>query len=894
MNFKSIDKRLSLRHQLLRVIHAIVLIVVAGLGTNISAQVTSPDTASIIVPDSADNDTNRIALVDTLATDTTESGIGSVLNSKVDYAARDSMILDVKQQKAYLYGDAIVNYESLELTAGYIEIDFTNSEVLAEGFPDSNGVIQGEPLFKEAGQEYSSHSMTYNFESKKGKIRDAFTQEGEGYIHGEAIKKETEDVFYIRNGLYTTCNLEHPHFHIKASKLKVINNKKIITGPAQMWIADVPTPLAIPFGFFPNKRGRQSGVIIPTYGNSPAQGFFLQNGGYYFGISDNLDASVVGDIYTNGSYSLQGGTNYIKRYKHNGQLQLSYSNMKRGDEETPDFTQEETFFVNWNHRQDPKARPNSNFQAQVQAGSNNNFRNNPDVNVNNFVQTNFSSNVSYTKNFANSPFSLTLNASHNQNNQDSVVNVTLPQATLTMSRVFPLKRKQATGPERWYEKIGMSLTSQFQNRLRNKDRDFFSQQTLDQARYGVQHSIPINTSIKVAKHFTFSPGMTWNDTWYWQTIRRRWEPATDTNSVDQVVTDTIPEFRRYGEASFNGALTTNLYGMYTFRKTRIKAIRHKITPSVSLNYTPNINAGNSAIFRSVQSDTNGTQTEYTVFDQGIYGAPTNYERAIISFDIQNNLEMKYRPRSDTAETLKKATLIEMFQVRGSYDMFIDSLNWSPVTVGIRTSIGRFLNVRTDWTLDPYTINSNGTRINTFRLDDNGDLFRVTRASAAIGLNLSSKERNGSNNQDQQDQQAQNNLPEPPPLASVADEELAYILANRDRYVDFNIPWTLNVNYTITYSKPGLTENIVNNLAFGGDMNITKNWKVGASSGYDFDQSELTVTSINVFRDLHCWQIVFSTVPFGDLTSYNIDIHVKASVLQDLKLTRRRSWFDLNQ
>ncbi len=490
-----------------------------------------------------------------------------------------------------------------------------------------------------------------------------------------------------------------------------------------------------------------------------------------------------------------------------------------------------------------------------------------------YLSNQFKSNISYTKRFGNSPFTLTANASHTQNSRDSTVTVTLPQVALTMSRIFPFKRKVPVGKQKFYEKIGVSLTSNFRNTASAKQDVFFTQNTLDNMRNGFRHTIPISTSLK-AGNFTISPSVNLNETWYFETTRQNFD--TETGSV---VFDTVEAFRRYGEASASVSLATKLYGMYTYKRGRLKAIRHTMTPNVSFSYTPDQSRLNPQYFDSVQTNADGDKRRYSIFDRGIYGGPSTYRRAIVNFNIQNTLEMKYRPKSDTAETLKKGKILDAFNFSSNYDIFKDSLNWAPVSFNTRTSFGRFLQLRFDATFDPYALDGEGRRINVSEYETTGQLFRLTRAQTSATFRFASKPKDERKDEERA------------PLAQ--NNELNDVQNRQSAYVDFNVPWSLNVNYNITYTKPGLESQIVNSLTFNGDANVTDNWKVGFRSGYDFELNELTYTSLDIFRDLHCWQIRFSAIPFGPRTSYTFDIHVKASVLQDLKLSRRRSWFDTN-
>ncbi len=808
------------------------------------------------------------------------------INTKVHYFSQDSIQYDLQNEKVYLYGEATVEYEDISLQADYIELDLSNNTVYAAGLPDSNGVLQGKPRFKEGSKEYRAESMTYNYASEKGKINQAKTQEGDGYVQGKTIKKASKDVIFIKNGLYTTCSLDHPHFYIRASKLKIIQDDKIVTGPANMVIEDVQTPLALPFGFFPNQRGRQSGIVIPTYGNSPNRGYFLQNGGYYFGFSDHFDAKLIGDIYTNGSWAGRSIFNYNKRYKHTGRLKLDYVNGKDGDPEAADFTERNSFFVNWTHNQDPKARPNSDFRANVQAGSVDNFRNDFNTTPNNYLSNTFQSNISYRTGFGGTPFNLTLSASHNQNSNDSIINITLPQATFTMSRVKPFKKlwsaPASTSFQRNFRKsikeIGVNYTLDFKNSVRRKQDDLFKEESLDKIQNGVRHSLPITTSIKAMKYFTLTPSVNYSNTMYFKTVRKQFNSADST-----IITDTVAGLESFHEARFAASLTTKMYGMYRPKFSRIKAIRHVFTPSVSFNFTPDLSDPYYLTHVAVDAQTGDLIDErYAIFEGGIYGAPSSRRAGVVGIDLMNNLEMKYKSRSDTATELKKAKIFEALRFTTGYDIYKDSINWSAIAMSVRSSIlnGK-INFQANATMDPYAVNDQGNVIDKAQFDQSGDLARLVRAGGAVNFTLRSKR-----NESKRDA-----------APNGSEAELEEIRQHENGYMDFNIPWSFRFGYTANYranwSEVGRTTTFNNAVTFGGDFNLTENWKVEYQSGYDFELNDFSFTRFSINRDLHCWQINFNVIPFGPRTSYTFDIAVKAPVLQDLKLQRKRSWFDLN-
>jgi len=794
------------------------------------------------------------------------------ITSKVIYDSKDSMVIDMQSEKVYLFGEAQVNYENVQLNADYIELDLKNNLVHANGMPDSSGEMRGMPVFKDGEQEFNAGKMSYNFETKKGKIAEVKTQEGEGYIMGKEVKKTGEDQLYIRNGYYTTCNLEHPHFTLATSKLKVIPNDKIVTGPTVLKIGDVPTPLGLPFGLFPNKKGRASGIIIPTYGDSRELGFFLRNGGFYFGINDYMDLSLTGDIYSLGSWGLRAETNYRKRYKYNGNVNLSFNKIKRSFREFPDFSESNEFFIRWSHRQDAKARPGSRFSANVNAGSRNNFTNNLNSFTQDFLTNTFQSSITYSNSFPTKPYNLTLSARHSQNTQTGAFSLTLPDASFNLTRQFPFKSMGKIGNEWWrsaYKNLGMSYSGSLSNQLRSNDSLLSLDRIVEDFQAGIRHNVPISTSFKLFKYANFNPSFNYSEIWAFETIRKRADPETN-----RELRDTVRNFERGGSYSFNTALTTKFYSMYQFKKGKIKAIRHVMTPSVSFNYQPEITTG-----LKTYRDTSGREIEYSIFEGGLNGVPSRRKSGRIGFNLLNNIEMKVATDKDSSGE-KKITILENLGFSSSYDLSADSLNWSPVSFNGRSRIGKFLNFQFGGTLDPYGLDSNGRKINTFWSEQNGNLFRLTSANLAINFSL----QGGKGISKEKINQSKN----------ATQEELEEIERHPERYVDFNIPWSLNVGYNIRYSKPAFESTTTQTLNFNGNFNLTENWKISFNSGWDIEREEFSYTSININRNLHCWQLSVNWIPFGVRQSYNLTLNVKASVLQDLKLNRRRDFFDVIQ
>lgn len=792
---------------------------------------------------------------------------GSFLKEKVHYTSDDSLVVDMINQKAYLYGHAQVLYEDLKLNAGYIEIDFKDKLMHATGIKDSVGEDTQRPVFEQGDEKFTAGTITYNFETKKGKIKDVITQQGDSYIHGRDIKKDSNDVYYVAHGKYTTCNLEHPHYYIGAKKIKIIPNDKIITGPAELYIADIPTPLAIPFGYFPNKKGRASGILLPTYGESANWGFFLKDGGFYFGANEFIDLALRGDVYSNGSFGAKANSNYKKRYRYNGGLNISYSRSINGDRELPNAIKRNDFFVRWNHSQDPKAHPNSHFSANVNAGSSSYNKYNGSI-TGDYLANTFQSNIAYSKNFVGTPFNFSANARHSQNTITKRVDVSLPELALNMNRIYPFKSKTTVG-NKWYDKIGISATANARNEISTYDSLVFKEQTLHQMKNGLRINVPISTSLNVLKYFTLTPAINAGSSIYYQTIRKRYDP-----NVNTIFVDTVTGVKMANDVSGSLGLSTRLYGDYFFKTKHLKQIRHVATPTLNASYRPDFSESQYGYYQKVQTDIAGNTQQYSVFQNGIYGSPPAGRSGLLGFNLNNSLEAKVRHQTDSGKVDKKVVLIESFNIGFSYNMAAKNYNWSTINLNGRTKLFKVLDVNAGAILDPYQMDSLGTRTERFEWN-NGRIGRLVNSNLSVSTSLRNKK----------------STTKPKTSAFATQDELDYINAHPDYYVDFSVPWDLTVYYNLNYSKPGLKEQVTQSATFSGNVSVTKFWKIGINSGYDFTSNKSTITSVNIYRDLHCWEMRFSWVPFGFRQSFSLDISVKSAMLQDLKLSRRKSWYD---
>lgn len=842
------------------IFHAILLIVLlSNLPATICAQATDSlllQTDSTILADSSAQLLKQIS---------GKNSSGSGLESEVKYNARDSMRFDVVKKLVHLYGAAEVYYESITLKADSIVMDFGKNEVFASYTTDSNKNRIGFPQFKDGSESFEADQMRYNFKTKRGLIKQATTKQSEGFITGSKIKKDSSKVIFIENGEFCPCEDKNAGTYIKAKKLKIIQDDKIITGPAYLAVEHIPTPLVLPFGFFPNTQEQTSGLLLPQYGFSPGLGFYLIDGGYFWKASPYLNMSFQGDIYTRGSWGLKSRADYKRLYKYDGNLEASYSNFLQGDREFNNDFRDQNFFVRWNHRQDPKARPNTSFSASVNAGTQNNFQNNFNSRSSDYLTNTFKSNVNYNISVPNSPFNIALNASHDQNSLDSSVTIRLPEVGLTMSRVFPFKRKERIGKEKWFEKIGLNYTGNMKNQISTKESLLFREESLQEMQNGMSHAIPISTNLKLFKYFTLNPSITYREVWQLKGLEKRWD-----EDRQEIINDTIPGFQRFGEASAAAGLSTILYGMYNFKGGKVKAIRHVITPSASFNFKPDFSDARFGYFKEVgipqaALDTLNVRNTYTPFEYGLFGMPSSNESGVLNLRLQNNLEMKTMSKRDTTGKGKKVKLFDQITLAGNYDMFKDSIKWTPVSISGNATLLNKINLRYNASLDPYALNSEGRVIDQSHFSQTGNLGRLTQSTVAIGFKLSNDKQ----------------------IKKLKEKQQA-------KTVEYGIiPWDVNISYNYNYSKPGITNaRRTQTVQLRGQVQLTKKMRINASTNYDIQELKLSYTTLDIYRDLGCWELAFNIIPLGNRKSYSFSVNIKPQILKDLKIDRNREWYDL--
>ena len=859
---------------------------------NIMAQepvmLTEPDSI-IIVPDTLIfSPANDGTIRDTVPT-TQPSRFA--LEAKVEYKSADSLFFDLINNKTYLFYNAEIQYQNINLKADYIEIDFSTNTLFASGLPDSAGVIKGTPIFTEGLQSFMSNTMSYNFDTKRGFIKDVITQEGDGFLHGKAVKKMEDDITNVRHGSYTTCNLDCPHFEFRYQKAKVIPSDKIVTGPVYLVIEDVPLPLAIPFGFFPNKKGQTSGILIPTYGESDNRGFYFENGGYYWGISDYMELYIRGDIYTRGSWAVKPSLNYRKRYKYNGAMHLSYANNVLGEEGTPTFRKSKDFSIRWNHNQDPKAHPTRRLSASVNIQSSKFNQFNP-VSTENFLSNTFTSSVSYQKSFSGKYF-LNVSATHSQNTLNNSVTMTLPDVSFNVTRFYPFRRKTRVGALRWYEDISVNYTMNARNQVNTIDSLMFRPETLQNFRNGVKHSIPVSSNIKVLKHFNLTNTLNFTERWYTERIERKW---IDSDLDDEgnplpgyVDRDTLSGFYGVRDFSYNASLNTTLYGMMQFKRGPLRAVRHVVNPSVGFSFRPDFGSEFWNYYGVVQTDTAGRTQRYSFYQGATYGVPPDGRSGSLNFGLSNNLEIKVRSKKDTLTGVRKVKVIDNLSISSAYDIARDSLRWSDLSVSGRTTLFRNLQIQYSGRWSPYALDSLGQRINTFLWETDRKLLRRENTTWNFSMRYSVNSNTFAGKGKTKGDGRSSDFG--------TEDELAEVLMYPEHFIDWDQPWSLSIDYSLRLTnqyKPRedtYDKQTIQSLNFSGDINITPKWKVGFRSGYDFVNNKFTYTSFNFYRDLHCWEMRFNWIPAGGMKSWNFQINVKSPMLQDLKLTRKKDFRD---
>lgn len=829
---------------------------------------------------------------DTLALDSIKPK--ETIEDIILHVAKDYTIQNAKDKKVTLYNEAHITYTDIDLKAGIIVVDYKKNTLFAKGIIDSTGYIQ-RPIFNQGGQESEQDSIIYNFKSKRALIYGLKTKQGEMFTYGKKTKRVNDSTIYVRKIKFTTSEKKIPDYYITTNKAKLVPGKKIIVGASNLVLADIPTPIFLPFAYFPISETSVSGFLIPAFDTgSSDRGVGFQNGGYYFAISDYIDLTVLGDVYSNGSWGTRISSNYNKRYRFNGNFSFNFENNINGIRGFDDYNKTNRFNIRWSHSQDSKASPNSRFSASVNLGSSKFFRESQNqFNVSQTLTNTLNSSINYSKTFVGTPFNMNLTASHQQNTNTEKITMTLPSLTVNMNRIYPFAGKNGV-QKTPIQKMGFNYTMQGQYLINTTDDEFFTSKMFETARSGLQHKTGTNTNIKAFKFFTLSPSVNYEETWQFDYIQKEYD-ITD----NVIVTDTIRGFKSYREYNAGVSLSTNIYGTFNFKKGRLKTLRHTFRPSVSYSYRPDFK---DKYIQQVQQSADATDLlDYTVFDQGIYGSPSSGLSNSIGISLNNVLEAKVAPKDpDSDEEDEKITILNNLNFSSSYNIAADSLRWSPVSFSAGTRLFKDkLAVNLNGSLDPYKVaeSSNGsiTRINEF----NPNIFRLTNANLTANYSISSADfdkenksnskKSGNGAQDSGDIIGadinptdrfgqKNNI-----NSEKGDQNKKAKLYNAD------IPWSINLAYSANYNNNGIDGGRigVHSIMFSGNLELSPKWKMGYSSGYDVEGGAFTFSRFNFTRDLDSWQFNFNWVPFGTNTSYTFFIGVKSSVLSDLKWDKNK-------
>ena len=865
--------------------------------TSVTAPIL-PDTALLAVPDS-------------LANDSVAPKKRDELEAPVTYQSKDSMVW-YKNGDAYLYGEGQVNYQQIELKANEITIDLDNSTVYAQGTTDSTGAVTGRPIFADGGTPYESKTMSYNFKSRKGLINNVTTQQGEGYMTSNTVKKGPDNEFYIRNGRYTTCeDHEHPHFYLSLTRAKMRPNEDIVFGPAYLVVADVPLPLALPFGFFPFTKDYSSGFIMPSYGDELERGFYLRDGGYYFAISDLMDLKLTGEIFTKGSWGVNAISNYRKRYKYSGNVNLSYIVTKTGEKNMPDYSVSKNFKIVWSHRQDAKANPNQNFSASVNFATSNYERKNLSSLYNPALtsQSIRTSSVSYSRSFPDRKFNLSSSFNISQNMRDSTLSLTLPSLNWSVSRIYPFKKKKARGEEKWYEKISFTYTGSLSNSITAKESEILDKNIFRDWRNGIKHSIPISATFTAFKYINITPSFNYTERWYSYKVNRSWD-----EELMREVRDTTYGFNRVYNYNLSVSANTKLYGFYKpLIGKKVEMIRHVFTPSVSYTLTPDFGDSKYGYYKSyTYTDSKGEvrTVDYSPYAGSLYGVPGKGKSGSINLNVSNNVEMKVKSDRDSTG-VRKISLIDELGGSISYNMAAKTKPWSNLSTRIRLKLTKnyTFSLNSVWATYAYEFNENGRVVVGDRTEWSYGRFGRFQG---MSQNFSYTFNNGTWKkwQEKLDKLFKPSEEEEESSGTTAQSapdkrgdkgtggEKGDVKLDEDGYMAFNLPWSFSISYGVSMredtSAPINVKNmrypykLTQNMNFSGNIKLSNKWNINFSSGWDFMDKELTTTTMNISRDLHCFNMSCGVV-LKPYKSYNFSIRANSSMLADaLKYDQRSS------
>lgn len=856
---------------------------------NATDSLVSIDSAMVLKADT-------IQKVDSLTADDGE------IKDIINYHAEDSIVYEVESKKMYLYDSSYIKYQQIELNAEVIDFDWTTFTLTAQGVPDSTGKPRGTPVFSDQGKSYRASKMAYNFKSKKGKVWEVVTQEGDAYIHSEQVKKNENDEWYGFNSKYTSCDLDHPHFYFKARRIKMVPNKVIVTGPANLWIADVPTPLVLPFGLFPAKQGHKSGIIPPKLGNATGSAlsggagssstFALRDVGYFWAVNDYFTLRATADVFSDGNFGVNLGTQYAKLYKFSGNVALSYFRSMPADPDLPGAKAGNNYSIAWRHQQDPRARPNDNFSAGVNIITST-YYSDSRVTDSRILTANLNSNVNYNHVFAGTPLSVSVGASHNQIIQSKQITFELPVIGFYVTQFSPLRPKVASTKAKWYENFSISYNLETKARLITFDTILFQPQSLDRIQTGIRQQFAANMPVKLLKYFNLTPAVNYNEWWYFKKNDFRWDPTliitTDTAGVPidttfgSLKSDTSTGFFTTRNFSASISLNTKLTGIFKFKNKWVKGLKHIITPTLSFTYQPDFSKPIWRNYQYVQNTETG-QFQYLNRYAGLdlYGSPGAGTVGTLNLSITQNFEMKVFSKSDTVNHEKKVSILDQFTIAGGYNFAAKEFKVNPISIAASSSrIFNLLRLNMNIALDPYAVDSQNRRINKFEWNENRKLLRFSTANVNAQFTLQSKNRINT--------APAPGSPRPPNIFS------DYVSYNPDEYYDFSIPWTVGVSYNFNVTQ-GIFFNpdttiLTQTVSLLGDFNLTPHWKIALSTGFDISRKQLTYTKLDVIRDLHCWELSFNWIAYPlAQQQFLIQLKIRSATLQDLKLTKRRALF----
>ena len=841
----------------------------------------------------------------------------NALDAVVTYQAKDSIMMTAGNW-AYLFGEGNVKYRQIELQSEVIEMNMDSSLVFAKFGLDSIGEEFGYPLFKDGDQQYESKTMRYNFGTKKGYITDVITQQGEGYVTAGRTKKMANNDMFMMGGKYTTCDdHDHPHFYLQLSKAKVRPKKNIVTGPAYLVIEDVPLPLAIPFGFFPFSDSYSSGVIMPTFGDEMDRGFFLRDGGYYFALSDYVDLALTGEIYTKGSWGLSARSAYKKRYKYSGNFNVSTLTTILGDKGLPDYSKSKDFKITWSHSQDAKSNPYRSFSASVNFATSSYDRNQLTNIYNQSSTTNTKgSSVSLSQRFPNSPLSLSATMNINQRSRDSSISVTLPDISVSLSRIYPFKRKNGVGKEKWFEKISMSYSGYLRNSINTKENLLMKSSLVKDWKNAMQHTIPISATFNLFKYINISPSFNYTERWYTSKETFGWNNITNR----QAIQDTTYGFYRVYNYNTSISASTTLYGFYKplpFLGNKVEMIRHRFEPSVSFSASPDFSDPKYGFYENyayMDENNEMVTVNYSPFTNQMFSTAPRGKQGSVSFAINNNVEMKIRSDQDSSG-FKKISLIDKLSMSMSYNLAADSFKWSDMSVGIRLKFSKSYTLNLNAVFDTYTYNEDGRRVNVPRWEAGKGFGRLrstgTNFSYTLNNETLAKLFGGETKEDTDKEKEKERVIGEDGIAREVDAEDTETTTeggrlrekkkevgefDADGYQANKVPWSLAFSYGMSLGygdfNPSTLEykyKLTHNLSFNGNIQPTKNWRLNFNATYDFDTNKIAYMNCSVTRNLHCWQMSGSFMPIGPYKSYTFSIAVSSSLLKDLKYNQSSSY-----